>query len=62
MPATRPNQRVVVATLSTLALAARTAGLKGPAIVIVGTVVTLRDRLMHEAENDIPNKEAVRAW
>jgi len=43
--ATRPNQKVVVGTLATLAAKARAAGLRGPAIVIVGTVVTLRDRL-----------------
>jgi len=43
--ATRPNQKVVVGTLATLAAKARAAGLRGPAIVIVGTVVSLRDRL-----------------
>ncbi len=43
--ATRPNQRVVVATLGTLATAARTAELKGPSIVIIGTVVSLREKL-----------------
>ena len=43
--ATRANQRVVVGTLGTLAAKARAAGLKGPAVVIVGTVVALRDKL-----------------
>jgi uroporphyrin-III C-methyltransferase/precorrin-2 dehydrogenase/sirohydrochlorin ferrochelatase len=43
--ATRPNQRVVVATLGTLAAEARAAELRGPSIVIVGTVVSLRDKL-----------------
>jgi uroporphyrin-III C-methyltransferase / precorrin-2 dehydrogenase / sirohydrochlorin ferrochelatase len=43
--ATRPNQRVVVGTLATLAERSRAAELHGPAIVIVGTVVSLRDRL-----------------
>ena len=43
--ATRPNQRVVVGALSTLAAKAREAALGGPSIIIVGTVVTLRDRL-----------------
>ncbi len=38
--ATRPNQRVVVATLGTLATAGRAAELKGPSIVIVGSVVS----------------------
>ena len=43
--ATRPNQRVVVGTLGTLAAKARAAELSGPSIIIVGTVVTLRDTL-----------------
>jgi len=43
--ATRANQRVVVGTLETLAAKARAAELSGPSIIIVGTVVTLRDAL-----------------
>ena len=43
--ATRAAQRVVVGTLGTLAAKARQAELSGPAIIIVGTVVTLRDKL-----------------
>ena len=43
--ATRVNQRVVVGTLGTLADKASAAGLSGPSIVIVGTVVALRDKL-----------------
>ena len=43
--ATRPNQRVVVGTLGTLAAKARAAELSGPSIIIVGTVVTLRNTL-----------------
>jgi len=43
--ATRPGQRVIIGTLGTLAGQARAAGLNGPAIIIVGTVVRLRDRL-----------------
>ncbi len=43
--ATRPNQQVVVGTLGTLAAKARAAELSGPSIIIVGTVVTLRDTL-----------------
>lgn len=42
---TRPNQRVVTGTVRTLAEKARAANLKGPTIVIVGSVVALRDRL-----------------
>ena len=43
--ATRAGQRVIVGTLGTLAAKARAAELRGPSIVIVGTVVTLRDKL-----------------
>jgi uroporphyrin-III C-methyltransferase / precorrin-2 dehydrogenase / sirohydrochlorin ferrochelatase len=43
--ATRPDQRVVVGTLETLAAKAREAELSGPSIIIVGTVVTLRAAL-----------------
>ena len=43
--ATRPNQRVVVGTLATLSAKARAAELSGPSIIVVGTVVTLRDTL-----------------
>jgi uroporphyrin-III C-methyltransferase / precorrin-2 dehydrogenase / sirohydrochlorin ferrochelatase len=43
--ATRANQRVVVAPLGALAAKARAADLKGPSIVIIGTVVSLRDKL-----------------
>jgi uroporphyrin-III C-methyltransferase/precorrin-2 dehydrogenase/sirohydrochlorin ferrochelatase len=42
---TRPGQRVVTATLETLAEAAEKAGLHGPALIIVGSVVTLRGQL-----------------
>jgi uroporphyrin-III C-methyltransferase/precorrin-2 dehydrogenase/sirohydrochlorin ferrochelatase len=41
----RPNQRVVVADVESLAKAAREAGLRGPTIIIVGSVVTLREKL-----------------
>ncbi len=43
--ATRLNQKVVVGTLGTLGAKARAAELRGPSIVIVGTVVALRDKL-----------------
>lgn len=43
--ATRSNQRVVAGTLATLAAKAREAALGGPSIIIVGTVVTLRETL-----------------
>jgi uroporphyrin-III C-methyltransferase/precorrin-2 dehydrogenase/sirohydrochlorin ferrochelatase len=43
--ATRPNQRVVISTLGALAAEAAAAKLRGPSIVILGTVVTLRKKL-----------------
>lgn len=42
---TTPRQRVLVATLGTLAARAREAGLGPPSVVIIGSVVTLRDKL-----------------
>jgi uroporphyrin-III C-methyltransferase/precorrin-2 dehydrogenase/sirohydrochlorin ferrochelatase len=44
---TRPNQRVVTGTIESLAEQAAKARLHGPAIIIIGTVVTLRDKLVH---------------
>ena len=43
--ATRATQRVVIGTLGTVAAKVRAAELSGPAIIIIGTVVTLRDKL-----------------
>lgn len=42
---TRPNQRVITGALDTLAQKVVEAGAKGPAILIVGSVVQLRQRL-----------------
>ena len=42
---TRPNQQVVTATLSTLCDVMKDADIKGPAMIIVGTVVNLREKL-----------------
>lgn len=42
---TRPNQRVLSATLDTIAEKAVQAGVKGPAILIIGSVVRLREKL-----------------
>lgn len=42
---TRKRQRVVTGTLADIAGKTAAAGLKGPSIIIIGTVVTLRDRL-----------------
>ncbi len=48
--ATRPGQRVVVGSLAKLAAKAHEAELSGPSIIIVGTVVTLRDKLDWRSE------------
>jgi uroporphyrin-III C-methyltransferase/precorrin-2 dehydrogenase/sirohydrochlorin ferrochelatase len=42
---TRPNQRVLIGTLDTIAEKAAKAGVKGPAIFIIGSVVRLREKL-----------------
>jgi len=42
---TRPNQQVLTATLETIAEKAAKAGVKGPAILIIGSVVRLREKL-----------------
>ena len=42
---TRPNQRVLIGTLDTMAEKAAKAGVKGPAILIIGSVVRLREKL-----------------
>jgi uroporphyrin-III C-methyltransferase/precorrin-2 dehydrogenase/sirohydrochlorin ferrochelatase len=52
--ATRVNQKVVVGTLGTLAEKARAAELTGPTVVIVGTVVTLHDKLAWHAPEPNP--------
>jgi uroporphyrin-III C-methyltransferase/precorrin-2 dehydrogenase/sirohydrochlorin ferrochelatase len=58
--ATRANQRVIVGTLGTLAAKARAAELGGPSIVIVGTVVTLRDKLeWRESERVAKSEERI---
>jgi len=41
----RPEQRVLVATLGTLAARVREAGLSNPSVIVVGDVVTLRETL-----------------
>jgi uroporphyrin-III C-methyltransferase/precorrin-2 dehydrogenase/sirohydrochlorin ferrochelatase len=42
---TRRAQRVVTGVMGDIAAKAEAAGLKGPAIIIIGTVVSLRERL-----------------
>ena len=58
---TRPNQRVVTGTIASIAGVAAQAGIKGPALIIVGTVVALRDKLswFHpEGSADVPGLAA----
>ena len=43
---TRPNQRVVTGTVETIADFAKKADLHGPALIILGTVVSLRGKLV----------------
>jgi uroporphyrin-III C-methyltransferase/precorrin-2 dehydrogenase/sirohydrochlorin ferrochelatase len=43
---TRPNQRIVTGTAETLADLAAEAQLRGPAMIILGTVVSLRDKVL----------------
>ena len=50
--ATRVNQRVIVGTLQSLPGLARSAKLRGPSILIIGTVVTLRGRLTGDSARD----------
>jgi siroheme synthase len=56
----RPNQRVVVATVASLAKAARDEGLRGPTIIIVGSVVTLREKLNWNQTGPRPNAGTTR--
>src|SRR5690606_22868238 len=42
---TRPDQRVLTGTLSTIAEKAIKAGVTGPAIIIIGSVVRLHEKL-----------------
>ncbi len=51
---TRRSQKVVVGTLATLEDKVRDAKLKGPAIIIIGTVVTLREKLAWFVPDEAP--------
>jgi uroporphyrin-III C-methyltransferase len=54
--ATTPRQRVLVSTLEKLSSEARKQDFEPPAIVVIGDIVTMRERLI--AENTPANKEA----
>jgi siroheme synthase len=43
--ATRPDQRIIDGTLETIGERARTAGIRAPAVVVVGECVRVRERL-----------------
>jgi uroporphyrin-III C-methyltransferase / precorrin-2 dehydrogenase / sirohydrochlorin ferrochelatase len=58
---TRPNQRVVAGTVETIASAAEKANLNGPAVVILGTVVSLRDKLAPAGAGGVFASEAAAA-
>ncbi len=53
--ATTPRQRVLVSTLEKLAGEARAQEFEPPAIVVIGDIVTMRERLV--AENTPANKD-----
>jgi uroporphyrin-III C-methyltransferase/precorrin-2 dehydrogenase/sirohydrochlorin ferrochelatase len=54
---TRANQRVVTGTIADLTEKSRAAGLKGPTIVIVGSVVTLREKFAWYEGADVAPRE-----
>ena len=58
--ATTPSQRVVAATVGTLAAVAAEAGVKPPALIVIGEVVALRDSLNRELAS-IRGRELPRA-
>jgi uroporphyrinogen III methyltransferase/synthase len=55
----RPEQRVVTATLEQIAEAAAHAGLKNPAIIVVGEVVKLREKLSWYDSRPLSGKRVV---
>jgi uroporphyrinogen III methyltransferase/synthase len=55
----RPEQRVVTAPLERIAAAAHEAGLKNPAIILVGEVATLRDKLAWYDSRPLSGKRIV---
>jgi uroporphyrinogen III methyltransferase/synthase len=55
----RPEQRVVTASLERIADAAAEAGLKNPSIIVVGEVVTLREKLSWYDSRPLSGKRVV---
>lgn len=56
---TTPSQRTVTGTLGTIEAAVRTAGIKAPAIIVVGEVVGLRDTLQWFEKRPLMGKTVV---
>jgi len=55
----RPEQRVVTSTLADIAAASAAAGLKNPAIIVIGEVVTLREKLAWYDRRPLSGKRIV---
>ena len=51
---TLPNQRVIVSNLDEIEQLSRKAGIKGPAIFVVGEVVRYRDELLNLTNTHVP--------
>jgi uroporphyrin-III C-methyltransferase len=58
---TYPHQRTVTGSLANIATKTREAGIEGPALVVVGDVVRLRDQLAWVPEHGHPSPQAVEA-
>jgi uroporphyrin-III C-methyltransferase len=52
--ATGPDERIKITTLERLAADARDDGLAAPAIVVIGEIVTMRERLLGIARGEVP--------
>jgi len=55
----RPEQRVVTSTLDQIAARAAEAGLKNPAVIVVGEVVTLREKLSWYDSRPLSGKRVI---
>ena len=56
---TRPNQRVITGTLGDIAAKTADAGVKSPAMIIIGSVVRLRDILAPEERAKLTTPHAM---
>jgi uroporphyrin-III C-methyltransferase/precorrin-2 dehydrogenase/sirohydrochlorin ferrochelatase len=55
---TRPNQSVVTGTVATIAGLVKAANLQGPSMIVIGSVVTLRDKLFPKGATNALAEEA----